>query len=261
MTLQIKEKQVQDLAGRIKRARTLMIVSVNSLPSKQFQDIKKVIRNEAYVKIAKKNIIMRALQQLGKDSLTNLESHIHADIALVLSDKEGYELARILNQKKTPAYAKAGQIAPDDIIVKAGPTNLVPGPAISELGAVGIQISIENGKISIKADKMVLQGGKEIKGNVASLLQKLDIKPFSVVLIPLVIYDTQSEQLYTHISIDPQGATNALAMSAGKALGFAQKIEYYCRETIGYFLAKANAQGVALSKSAKAKGSSAQLNP
>jgi len=34
-----------------------------------------------------------------------------------------------------------------------------------------------------------------------------------------------------------------LASSAGKALGFAQKIVYYCKETIRYLLAKAHAEG------------------
>ena len=36
-------------------------------------------------------------------------------------------------------------------------------------------------------------------------------------------------------------------MGAGKALGFAQKIVYYCRQTIGYFLSKANSHANALS--------------
>ena len=42
--------------------------------------------------------------------------------------------------------------------------------------------------------------------------------------------------------------TTALASAAGKALGFAQKIAYYAKETIGYLLAKANANNQALSK-------------
>ena len=246
--INVKEKQVDQLAEKINGSKTLMLVSVKGLPSKQFQEIKKAVREDAFVKIAKKNIVVRALNKIGKDSILSLEEDIKADVAFVISDKDGYELAGILANKKTPAYAKTGQIAPNDIEVKAGPTDLVPGPAISELGSVGIKIAVEDGKIAIKDDKIILNEGQEIKENVASLLQKLDIKPFSVGLIPLVIYDVESGKIYRDIKIDSEGAKMELASGAGKALGFAQKIVYYCKETIGYLLAKANMDGEALER-------------
>ena len=76
----------------------------------------------------------------------------------------------------------------------------------------------------------------------------MDIKPFSVGLNPLVIYDIESEKIYRDIKIDSDEAAIALASSAGRALGFAQKIIYYCKETIGYLLAKGNSEREALDK-------------
>ena len=46
----------------------------------------------------------------------------------------------------------------------------------------------------------------------------------------------------------PNILAEELKSAAGKALGFAQKIVYYCKETIGYLLGKANAQANALGK-------------
>ena len=161
----------------------------------------------------------------------------------ISSDLEGYELAGILASKKTPAYAKAGQIAPGEIEVKAGPTDLVPGPAISELGAFGIQIAVEDGKISIKADRVIASEGDNISGELASLLQKLNIQPFTVGLEPKAVFDVTEEKIYTELKIDPEGYTEELKQASGKALGFARKIVYYCKDTIGYFLAKANSEG------------------
>ncbi len=238
----LKEKQVKKLAEDILKAKTLMIVSIKNLPSKQFQEIKKAIRGDAKVGVAKKNIMLRALKQAGRESIIPLENYVQADCAFVISDKEGYDLAGILAKKKTPINAKAGQIAPDDIEVKAGPTDLVPGPAISELGALKIQIAVEGGKISIKAPRVIVNKGEVIKEGVASLLQKLNIQPFTVGLEPIVIYDIESEKIYTDIKIDSEGVVEKLKIAAGKALGFAQKIVFYCNETIGYFLAKANAE-------------------
>ncbi len=247
-THKAKAETVKKLAEKIKNSKTLMIVSIKNLPSKQFQDIKKSLRGKAVVRVAKKNIMLRAIKKFGKESLLPLEKQIQENSAFVISDIEGFELAGILSKEKTPSSAKAGQIAPEDIEVKAGPTSLVPGPAISELGALGIQISIEEGKISIKAPKVIIKKGAEINESAASILQKLDIHPFNVGLEPIAIYDVQTEKIYSNIKIDSEETIEELKTAAGKALGFAQKIIYYCKDTIGYFLGKANSEEQALAK-------------
>ncbi len=242
----IKIKKVKDLAERISKARSLMVVSIKGLPSKQFQNIKKSIRESAFIKVEKKNILLRAIKELKKESALGLEKHISDSCAFAISDLEGYELAGILSKKKTPVFAKAGQTAPTDIEVKEGPTDLVPGPAISELGALGIQISVENGKIAIKKDKVIIKEGNVISEGAAAVLMKLGVQPFSVGLSPVAVYDLKEEKIFTELVIDSDAAVVRLKESAGRALGFAQKIKYYCKETIGYFLAKANMEGKAL---------------
>jgi len=243
----LKEKQVNELAEKIKNSKTLMIVSIKGLPSKQFQEIKKSIRDEAAIKVAKKNILLRAIKSLKKESILELEKHIEDNSAFAFSNTEGYELASLLLKNKTPVFAKAGQEAPDDIEVKEGPTDLMPGPAISELGSLGLQVAVEDGKISIKKTKTVLNKGQIINENAASILQKLHIQPFNIGLIPVAIYDTESEKVYTEIKIDSEETTANLKDAAAKALGFAQKITYFCKETIAYFLAKASLQEKSLS--------------
>jgi large subunit ribosomal protein L10 len=247
----LKSDRVKTLIEKIKNAKTLMIVSIKNLPSKQFQDIKKSLRGKALVKVAKKNIMNRAIKGFGKESILPLEKEIQENSAFVISDIEGFELAGILSKEKTPASAKAGQISPEDIEVKAGPTSLVPGPAISELGALGIQISIEDGKISIKEPRVIIRKDEVINESVASLLQKLDITPFNVGLEPVAIYDIQSEKIFSEINIDSEEAIENLKNAATKALGFAQKIVYYCKDTIGYLLSKANSHEKSLSKNIK----------
>jgi large subunit ribosomal protein L10 len=210
--------------------------------------IKKAVREHALVQVAKKNIMIRAIDGVGKNSILDLKKYVQENSAFVISDMEGYELAGILTQKKNPVNAKAGQIAIEDIEVKAGPTDLVPGPAISELGSVGLQVSVENGKLSIRTAKVIVNKGQKISAEIASILQKLSIQPFSVGLEPVAIFDVEHEKIYTNININPKEAAINLKSAAGKALGFAQKIVYYCKETIGYLLAKANANNQAISK-------------
>jgi hypothetical protein len=65
-------------------------------------------------------------------------------------------------------------------------------------------------------------------------------------------YDVASKKIFTELKIDPEGYTEELKQAAGKALGFAQKIVYICKDTVGYFLAKANAGAKALEKYSEA---------
>jgi large subunit ribosomal protein L10 len=239
----VKEKAVNKLVDDMQHAKTVMMVNIKGLPSKQFQDIKKSIREHAHILVAKKNILGRSIEKFGKESIKPLKENISENCALAISDMEGYELAGILSQKKTPVFAKAGQEAPEDIEVKAGPTDLVPGPAISELGAVGLQVAVVDGKLSIKESKTIVTKGQTINEGTASILQKLNIMPFSVGLEPVVVYDVEEEKIYTEIKIDSEEAAANLSDASAKALGFAQKIVYFCKETIGYLLAKANAEG------------------
>jgi large subunit ribosomal protein L10 len=244
----VKEKAVNKLIDRMQHAKTVMVVNIKGLPSKQFQDIKKTIREQVDIQVFKKNIMRRAIEKFGKESILPLEEKISENCAIAISNLEGYELAGILAQKKTPVAAKAGQEAPEDIEIKAGPTDLVPGPAISELGAVGLQIAVEDGKLSIKASKVIVNKGQTINAEVASVLQKLNVLPFTIGLNPLAVYDVEEEKIYSDIKIDSEEAAMNLSSAAGKALGFAQKIVYFCKETIGYLLAKANANEQALAK-------------
>jgi ribosomal protein L10 len=251
-----KIKEVNQLADRIKKSKTLMIISIKGLRSRQFQEIKKQIRENVYINVSKKNIMTRAIKEIGNDSVLALDKYIGDGCAFAISNIEGFELAGILASKKTPVYAKAGQIAPADIEVKDGPTNLVPGPAISELGAVGLEISVENGKIAIRKAKVIIKKGETIKENAAAILMKLDIKPFSVGLEPIAVYDIEKGKIYTEIKIDSESARNELIIAAGRALGFAQKISYYCRETIGYLLAKADIGAKSINEKINAGGNS-----
>jgi len=245
---QLKEKTVKKIAEHIKNSKTFMIISIKGLPSPQFQSIKKELRAYAHIQVSKKNILSRAINEMKKEAILPLGEYIQEGCAFAISDLDAFELAGLLSKNKNSVFAKAGQIANSDIEVKAGPTGLIPGPAISELGALGIQISVEDGKINIRQPKVVVKINEKITASVASLLQKLEIKPFTIGLEPVAAYDVKNEKIYTNIKINPEEALNNLKIAAGKSLGFAQKIAYYCKETIGYLLAKANSHGNALNK-------------
>ncbi len=243
-----KKNTVRELSELIKNKKTILIASIKSIPASQFQEIGKKLRGKAIIKVPKKNLIFRVLDSSGNDVIKKLKEQIKDSVAILFSDLDCFELASELINNKSPAKAKAGQEAPEDIEVSAGPTDLVPGPAISELGALGIQIQIEKGKIKIKESKIIVKKGEKISADAAGIMNKLDIKPFSIGFVPLSAFDAQEGKLYLDIKVDKEETLEELKAGFGKALPFAVEIGYVSKDTIGFLISKAGMHGKALGK-------------
>jgi len=241
-------KTVEDLKNLIETKKTILIASIKNLPASQFQEISKKLRGKAIVKVPKKNLILRALDSSSKEAIKDLKEKLEDSIAILFSDLDSFELAGELSNNKSPAKAKAGQEAPEDIEVSAGPTDLIPGPAISELGALGIQIQIEKGKITIKEPRIIAKEGEKISSGAADVMNKLDIKPFSVGFIPLCAFDNEEGKFYAELKIDKEATLEELKTFYSKALSFAVEIGYSNENTIKFLIGKAGLHEKVLKK-------------
>lgn len=236
-----KLDQVSELVATIKNKKTIILSSIKNIPASQYQEIVKKLRGKAIVKFPKKSILFRALDSSEDKSISKLKEHIQESTAVLFSDMDSFELSGELLDSKTPAKAKAGQEAPSDIIVNEGPTDLAPGPAISELGAVGIPIQIDKGKINIKQDTVIVKEGEKISSAAADVMNKLNIKPFNVGFTPFAAFDKESGKIYLEIKIDKKQTLEDLKYAFGKAIPFAVEIGYISNDTIKFMIGKAGA--------------------
>jgi ribosomal protein L10 len=243
-----KLESVKKLVEQLKKNKTVMILSIKSLPSQQFQKMKKELRGKADILVGKKSMIIRAIEQAKLEGVEELLNQIKEDCAIAVSNDSAFELAAWFTDNQSPVSAKEGQVAEEDISISEGPTELVPGPVISELGALGLQIMVEEGKITIRKTKVVIKKGDKVNSSAASILQKLGVKPFTVGITPLAVYDADEKKVYVGIKVDKKKTITELLVSYSRALGFARGINYVCRETIGQLLAKANSHANALNK-------------
>lgn len=246
-----KKKSVKELAEAMKNSKTVLIASMKGLPGGQFNSIKKKFRGKADLKVAKKNLIYRAIDDTGKGALQELKKNIDSDFVLFFSDLDAFELSGMLSDSQSPAKAKAGDLAPFDIEIEPGPTDLLPGPAISELSGVGLKVAVKEGKLEIIKGVVVAKEGKEITDKVAAVLGKLGIEPMRVGFLPVAAYDAKADKVYVGIKIDKQGIFDELKNLIKKALGFAINVEYATDKTISYFIAKAAREEKALQKFGK----------
>jgi|TARA_Y100000034_G_scaffold123040_1_gene169300 ribosomal protein L10 len=256
-----KTKSVKELIDLIKNKKTILIASIKSLPASQFQEIGKKLRDKAIIKFPKKNLIFRSIDNSGNEAIKKLKEQIKESVAILFSDLDSFDLALELVKNKSPAKAKPGQIAPSDIEVEAGMTDLIPGPAISELGAVGIKTKVTNGKLEIISNKVIVKEGQKISQSAADVMAKLDIKPFSIGFIPLSSFDTKERKLYLDIKINKEETLEELKSAYNKSLAFSVEIGYICEDTIKLLIGKARMHEKALEKILNKEGKVEENTP
>ena len=248
-----KKKLVTDLVNLMKKSNTVMLLSIEGIPSDQFQRTKKDLKDIAQLKVVKKKIITLAFKEAdsSKKGIESLTKKAEGNFAILFSEKDAFEIAAILNQHKKPAKARAGQIAPEDIIIEAGPTDIPAGPALSELSKLGLKATIESGKIAIRERKVVAKKGEKISKDAATALTSLEISPFYISLKPTTAYDSKSGKVYNEINVDPEMILKELQEAASKSLGFAVSINYLCKETIKQLIITASNEAGMLSQNLK----------
>jgi len=245
-----KKRILNELVKLIDESSSVMIASIVNISSFQFQKLKKALKGKADVKVVKKNIALKAIEEAKskKKGIEQLEQSIGTgtNFAFLLSDVDAFELAALLAENKKPGRIKSGQIAPQDIIIEAGPTDLPAGPAISDLSKVKIKAGIEGGKITVKERAVLTKKGDKVSEDVASVLAKLEIMPLLIGIEPLAAYDSKEKKVYFNIKIDKMATVNELKLYSQQSFALALHLDYPTAETIKFLLAKANMQGNSL---------------
>ena len=124
-------------------------------------------------------------------SLEVLLPHVKGNIGFVFCKDDLSGVKKALTSLKVAAPAKVGVLAPSDVIVPAGPTGMEPTQT-SFLQALNIPSKITRGQVEIINDVHLIKKGQKVGGSEATLLQKLDIKPFQYGLIIKTVYDDGS---------------------------------------------------------------------
>ena len=177
-----KERQIKEFAEKIKSAKTIGLVDIKGMPASQLHQIRSKLRDSIGIHVVKKTIIKFAMEHVkhSKKNMAEIEAKIPEMPALIISDLDPFKMSKLFIENKAPAFAKPGQLAPEDIAIQEGPTPFTPGPMIAELGAIGIKVKVDAGKLVVQQRTVVAKKGEPIKPAVADLLVKLNIQPMEV---------------------------------------------------------------------------------
>jgi large subunit ribosomal protein L10 len=246
-----KKKDVQEFIRLVKEYPVVGIVNMHGLPAPQVQKMREQLRDVATVKMTKKTLIRIVLKEAAKEKpgIEELSERLRGLPAFVFTKDNPFKLFKTLKQKKSQAPAKPGQEAPNDIVVPAGPTPFAPGPIIGELGSVGIKAGIENGKVAVKQDSVVVKEGEKISPELAGILTRLGIEPMEIGLDLVAVFEEGSIFGKDVLDINEQEYKDNIAHAHRWAFNLAMQAGVLTPETTEIMFINAQRDAIALALS------------
>eukprot|EP01112_Ceratiomyxa_fruticulosa_P009487 TRINITY_DN246_c0_g1_i1.p1 TRINITY_DN246_c0_g1~~TRINITY_DN246_c0_g1_i1.p1 ORF type:complete len:315 (-),score=75.30 TRINITY_DN246_c0_g1_i1:179-1123(-) len=185
-----KEEYFNKLQGLLENHKQILICGADNVGSNHMQKIRKALRGKAVLLMGKNTMIRKVIRsQLEKNpGLDVLLPAIRGNVGFVfiVNDMNGVRGELVRNRVGAPA--KPGAIAPNDVVVPAGPTGMEPTQT-SFLQALNIPSKINKGQVEIINDVHLIKAGDRVGNSEATLLSKLSIRPFSYGLKILQVFD------------------------------------------------------------------------
>jgi len=241
-----KAEAVENVSGLAKKYPVLAVTNLSKVRASQLMAVRKALRGHAEVYVVKNTLAILGLQKAGIKNADQLLSHLTGQNALIFSTYDPFKLFLTLDKNKVYLPARAGDVAPDDIIVPAGNTSLPAGPVLSEFREAGIATKIEGGSIWVNKDSVAVKKGTAITPKLASLLSKLNIKPIKAGVTIALAYENGLIYAGDVVAIDLEKYRQSLLEAYSSSRGLAIVIGYVTKETAPDILAKAYREAMSL---------------
>ncbi len=215
LTRNQKESFVESMGKELKGYKTIGIMPVNGIPDKLLQLSKNRMRGGTRVILGRKNLLIKILE--SDDRSKGLVKYIEGTSAIVLSNKDPFELYREFKSNSLKLAAKPNQKAPSEIFISSGETSLQPGQAVTELKQAGIDVQIQKGKVIIAKDKTIKEGDTITVG-LSKALHTLGIKPIIASIAPSVIFADSILFTQKALAITPESMGNDIARAISQAI-------------------------------------------
>jgi large subunit ribosomal protein L10 len=233
-----KKTEVEEIKKNTAKYTLVGLVDMYGIPAAQVQQIRRNLRGKAVIKVMRNTLIEHALKEMG-GKVSGLSKFISGHSAMIFSNDNPFRLFKQLEKTKTRMAAKAGETAPEDIVVEKGPTSFKPGPIVGELQQAGIPAAIEGGKVKIRETKTIVKKGAVISAKVAGVMIKLDIKPMDVGLaLQAAFYDGDVYEPSV-LAIDETAILAQVRLAAAQAFNLSVHAAIPTRDTIAPILTKA----------------------
>lgn len=190
MVNQKKVNYVNQLIRYCEEYRKILIVNADNVGSKQMQQIRVALRGKAVVAMGKNTLMKKALElhKSKNPKLQALIEHMVGNIGFVFTNGDLSDVRSVILKNRVAAPARVGAISPVQVVVPAGNTGMEPTKT-SFFQALNIPTKITKAMVEIINDYILLKPGDKVGQSEATLLQMLNIKPFSYGFKITKVYD------------------------------------------------------------------------
>jgi large subunit ribosomal protein L10 len=241
-----KISTVERIAQLSNKYPVIVITQLSKVRSAQLMAVRKVLRGNAEIVVVKNKLAKLALKRAGIKNADELLNRLTGQNALLFSNLDPFKLYLLLERNRVSLAARAGDVAPIDIVVPAGNTGQPAGPVLSEFREAGIPTKIESGSIWIVKDSVAAKAGSPISPKLASLLSKLGIKPIRAGLSIALAYDNGLIYAADSVTIDLEKYRESLVTGFASSKALAVEIGYLTTDTAPEIIAKAYREAFAL---------------
>jgi len=243
-----KIETVQEAVELLKEYDVIAAADLNKVSSAMLQDMRRQLRGRLRFKVLKNTLLRISMEEAGKEGYDEFIKQAAGPNVFMFTNGNPFRVAMELDANKVSVFAKAGDIAMDDIALSAGNTGLSPGPLIGKFGVLGVRTRIEAGNIWVVQDTTVCRAGEPINEELVDLLQRMGIRVSEMGLRVKTVYERGDVIPGDALILDLDDYRSRLEQAIGGALKVAVEAAYYTPATVPTILAKAfqQARAVAL---------------
>jgi len=243
--------EVKKLTDLLTKSKVIGIVGIGGIPGPQMQQMRRNLHGIASVRSAKNRLIFRALEDAEKQvkGISELKELVTGQTAIIATDMNSFKLFGQIKGTRTMAPAKGGETAPHDIEVKAGDTPFKPGPIVGELQKAGIPAAIQEGKVVIRTNKVIVPKGKKIPTDVAQMITRLEIFPIEIGMTLHAAFEDGSIFKSDILDVDIDEFIGRMKQASTNAFNLAIETGWCNKVTIQPLIMKAHLHSITLAVS------------
>jgi len=178
------------LKGLLDGHKSIFIVTVDNVSSQQMHEIRVSLRGSAVVLMGKNTMVRRAIKGFVAEfpEYERLLPHVKGNVGFIFTNEDLKMIREKILLNRVAAPARAGAVAPADVYVPAGNTGMEPGKT-AFFQALGVPTKIARGTIEITTDLKLVEAGGKVGASEATLLNMLNISPFTYGMKITQIYE------------------------------------------------------------------------
>jgi len=220
----------------------VFVVQVDNVGSQQMNATRRSMRGIAEILMGKNTLMRKVLKEFLEANpnhfYATIEPKLAGNVGFVFTNADLPKVRDLILANRVPAPARVGAVSPVDVTVPAGPTGCDPGQT-SFFQVLQIPTKIVKGQIEITNLVNLIKKGDKVGSSEASLLQKLNIKPFSYGLAIDCVFDRGSIFSVAVLDIDEAYLVGVFSAAIQKVAAVSLQIGYPTQASIPHSIGNA----------------------